>query len=157
MVYLGPIDAAEQSLRYAYTGEVVELKWKNVVDGCLIAYRQKKGRHIRVCVLWKETLEAIKALPRINDHIFTTRYKATLRPSGSHDASEELAKAAKVKVTGSQLRDGAARAVARNNISTINLNILMGHSCSIEDKYVLRDPKMVTDACKAIYKDYMAM
>jgi len=121
----------------------------------LIARRNKEGEEIRICILWEETLAAINALPRVNDYIFTTKDKATLRPSGAHDAFEEIRDRAKLKVTGSQLRDGTIRAMAKGNIQKLNVNIVMGHSSGMEDSYLLSHPEQVEEACRAIYKTYM--
>lgn len=139
-----------------YLGEISELKWENITDdGALIARRDKEGEEIRICVLWKETLAALNALPKINEWIFTTKDKAQLQVGGAHDRFDEIRKRAKIKVTGSQLRDGARYAMAKGNIEQTNANIVMGHSSGMTDAYLLSHPDLVADASKAIYTHYM--
>ena len=140
-----------------YSGEVVDVKWKQIRDGAIIGNRKKKGKYVRICTLWPETKEAIDALPRIPgcDHIFTTYQRVGLTPGGAHDCFNALAERAKVPhVTGSQLRDGAASAAADAQISSLAIDTLLGHSSGMTDKYAKRTAATVRSACDAVYRKY---
>ncbi len=56
------------------------------------------------------------------------------------DADNEL----KPTVTASQLRDGAATAMASGNVNSDLCKIFRRHACGIEDHYVKRNPMSAT-------------
>jgi integrase len=91
-----------------YLQEALNLEWDDIAaNGCIVTNRKKTGKCIRVCVLWQETIDALTKLNRKGDRIF---YSITGNPLTIHGAKwrfEDLVKAAHVKVTSSQLRDGA--------------------------------------------------
>jgi integrase len=148
-----------------YIQEVIRLEWNDIKDGCIVTHRRKQGDCVRVCVLWPETIEALKEIERVNDRIFTTYMRLPIKVCGAQRRFRNLAIRAglavadesgelKPTVTGSQLRDGAATAAASANVNSVLCKILRGHSCGIDDHYVKRNPKMVAPACEAIYNAY---
>jgi integrase len=149
-----------------YIQEVIRLEWDDIKDGCIVTHRKKRGECVRVCVLWPETIEALKSLERIHDRIFTTYLRLPIKACGAQRRFRNLAIKAglcvagddgelKPTVTGSQLRDGAATAAASANVNSDLCKILRGHGCGIDDHYVKRNPKMVAPACGAIYDAYV--
>jgi len=67
---------------------------------------------------------------------------------------KKLLAAAKVSVTGSQLRDGAWTAAVEAGVSENLCLILVGHASGLQDNYVKRNPKMVAPPCEAIWKQF---
>lgn len=139
-----------------YIGEVIDLKWEDIADGCIVTKRKKTGRCIRVCQLWKETLDALAAVERKGASIFYTYAGLPIKVSGAQRRFTVLASKAKADVTASQLRDGAYTAAAAANVSQQICRLLVGHSCGMADHYVQRQPQMVAPACDAIYRHYFA-
>jgi len=165
MDYKSLIDAADAEDRAMlllmlngayYCAEVVRLKWSMVKDGCIITHRNKHGRCVRVCVLWKETLDALSMLPRKTDFIFNAYTGLPLGTKGAEKRFRVLRTAAKVSmaVTSSHLRDGAATAMAQAGVTDKFFAIAMGHRSGISDHYVKRNPNMVAPACEAIRNYY---
>jgi integrase len=140
-----------------YAQEAVNLKWEHInADNQLIARRKKKGRMLRLAVLWPETIEALKAVQRKGDHIFYSYAGSPLTISGAAKRFRKLRKLAGVPhVEANQLRDGAATAAAKAKISGDVHAMLMGHRIGIKDHYALRDVEQVAPACEAIRLYYM--
>jgi integrase len=136
--------------------EVIRLQWSEIRNDTIIARRMKSGRCIRVCVLWKETVEALAKLPRQTEYIFMSREGINLTASGAEKRFRAIRKAANVSdsVTSSHLRDGAATALAAAGIDGVTFSICMGHSSGIKDHYIKSNPTMVAPACKAIREAY---
>jgi integrase len=139
-----------------YLQEVVRLKWSEIKDGAIITHRQKEGRCVRVCVLWQETLDALAAVARKGDHIFYSYQGAPLGVKGAEKRFRELRENAKVAVTSSQLRDGAATAAAGANVNQQIQNVLLGHRSGISDHYVKRNTAMVQPAVDAVRACYFS-
>jgi integrase len=140
-----------------YIRETVRLKRSDFRDGCLVARREKKGKVLRVAPLWKETLEALEAIPKKvdDDHIFFNYAGQPLHRSGATVRFRKLAKRAGVTVLPSQLRDGAFTAAVEANVNEQLCNILVGHRApGMRDNYVLRSPRMVAPATDAVYRKY---
>jgi integrase len=149
-----------------YIQDVIRLRWDAIKDGCIVTHRKKKGECVRVCVLWQETVAALKEIEQIGDFIFTTYMRLPIKVCGAQRRFRKLAIKAglaiadesgelKPTVTGSQLRDGAATAAASANVNSDLCRILRGHACGIDDHYVKRNPQMVGPACEAISRAYM--
>jgi integrase len=138
-----------------YCAEVIRLKWTDIIKGCIVTHRAKEGRCVRVCVLWPETLAALAKVKQKGEYIFYNYAGAPLGIKGAEKRFRELRDAAKVEhVTSSQLRDGAATAMAQANVTEKLCNLLLGHRAGIGDHYVKRNPQMVAPACEAIYRHY---
>lgn len=135
--------------------EVLRLRWDDISETHTIATRRlKKGNKLRVCVLWKETVDALAKLPRSSEYIFVSRYGERLSPHGAGGHFRRLRVAAKVKFSPKQLRSGAATAMAMGKITEEMSNTLMGHDGGISEHYVLADHTMVAPACEAIRRHY---
>jgi len=141
-----------------YLKEAIALQWDDIdfSKGHIITRRKKRGQCIRVCILWRETIEALNALDRHNSWIFNNYAGAPLGVSGGQLRFTKLAKLAGVKATASQLRDGAYTAAVEAKVSFDLCRLLAGHRCGIADKYVKRQPGMVAPACLAVYEHYFA-
>lgn len=144
-----------------YLKEAIELEWEDVKDGCIVTNRQKTGRCIRVCTLWKETTDALGEMKRRGDKLFYTyqgqpiKICGAFRRFGEVRGRAKLTDGTKLTVTASQLRDGAYTAAVEAGVSFQFCQLLAGHSCGMADKYVKRQPQMVKPACDAIYSKYM--
>ena len=137
-----------------YVQEVIRLKWSEIKDNCIVTHRNKEGRMIRVCVLWRETLDALKKVKKSGEFIFYNYAGKPLGPKGADKRFRKLRDHAKIKVTSSQLRDGAATAAAQANVNERLLNLLLGHRSGMNDHYVKRNPKMCIPACEAVHSHY---
>jgi len=139
-----------------YLGEAIRLEWSDIVEGCISTRREKTGKCVRVCVLWPETIEAVRAVERKGDRIFLNYRKEPLRICGAMRRFSALADTAKVPhVTASQLRDGAYTAAVQANVTTALCQLLVGHRSGMADHYVLRNPQMVKPATEAIRAHYL--
>jgi len=139
-----------------YVKEVIGLRWDEINNDCLLTRRNKTGRQLRAAVLWPETIEALNALPHNRDEIFVSYAGEALKQCGGHRRFMRIAKKAEVAVTGSQLRDGAYTEAVAANIQSQLSNIFVGHSSGMDDRYVLRNPKIVKPCCDAVYAAYFA-
>lgn len=137
-----------------YLSEVVRLKWTDIKDGCIITHRHKTGRCVRVCVLWKRTLTALRKVKRKGEYIFYTYAGRPLGTKGGEKRWGRLRERAKSTATSSQLRDGAYTACVEANVTANLCQLLMGHRSGISDHYVKRKPTMVAAACRAIEDAY---
>ena len=136
--------------------ECVDLRWQDVQGGYLIAHRAKKGRFLRIAVLWKETLEALEQLQKTGGHIFGSMTGLPLSISGASKRFRKIRKEAGVKhVESDQIRDGVATAVVAANVNNQIFCLLMGHrNPGVKDNYAKRNPEMVRPACDAVYAHY---
>ncbi len=141
-----------------YIKEAIDSQWSDIQGDCLLSRRKKKGVCVRVATLWPETLEALKAVKRRGDHIFYGKHGARLTESGAGKRFRKLRTSAEVtvEVTASLMRDGALTAAAAANVTEQLCKLYAGHSCGIDDRYVLRNPKMVAPACEAVYRHYFS-
>lgn len=139
-----------------YLQEVIRLEWDDIRDGCVTTRRKKKGQCVRVAVLWKETLDALKDVKRKGAHIFNTYAGEPIKICGAQRRFAALTDKATLLVTASQLRDGAYTAAVQANVSTPLCQLLVGHRSGMADHYVQRNPKMVAPACEAIHRHYFS-
>jgi integrase len=138
-----------------YIGEVIDLEWDDIKAGGIVTHREKQGQCVRVCVLWQETLDALAKMKRRGPKLFHTYQGLPIKVCGAFRRFRELAEAAKVKVTPSQLRDGAYTAAVESGASFALCQLLNGHRTGMADHYVKRNPKMVAPACEAIRRKYL--
>jgi len=141
-----------------YLQEVVALRKPDIKDDRhLISHRKKKGKIVRIAVLWPETIKALEALPNNGDAYFYSETGLPLTISGAEKRFAKLrlkAGAVAASTTASHLRDGAATAAAEAGVSEEICKMLEGHSTGIRDAYVKRNPMMVKPATDAVYKHY---
>lgn len=141
-----------------YCAEVVRLKWAEIKDGCIVTHRNKEGKCVRACVLWQETIDALAAIRKRGDFLFYAPTGKPLKTGGAELRFRTLRDNAEVPktVTSSHLRDGAATAMAEAKVSERELAIVMGQRSGISDHYVKRNPRVVVDACLAVYQRYFS-
>jgi integrase len=142
-----------------YAAEVADVRWDDLdlTRGYLVMDRGKT-QVVRAAVLWPETVEALKALPRI-DGIASPFLTAATRQG--HNANtitkyyRQLRKTAGVceSVKFAHVRDGAYTAACQSAPYDI-ARILGGHRCGMADHYVKRNPKLVSPACDGVRKEY---
>ncbi len=130
---------------------------KNVV----IFDRNKTGQTTRVGILWKRTKNAIQDYLRISGHksdsVFITQYRTPYTAQGLRTAFRFLRDKTDVDrgIELAQVRDGAYSAAIEGGTSETIAKILGGHTISgMSDAYIKRNPRMVTDAVKAIEKHF---
>lgn len=148
-----------------YIKEAIELEWTDIKGDCIVTHREKTGKCVRVCVLWKETIDALSQIKRRGDKLFYTYQGLPIKVCGAFRRFADLVAAAGLEtvdesgkktrlVTPSQLRDGALTAAASANVNSQICSLLAGHRSGIADHYVKRHPKMVAPACEAVYNHY---
>jgi integrase len=140
-----------------YASEVAAMKWSDLdlVNGTLVAKRPKTGV-VRIATLWPATVEAVKAIPRITDHVFVSVHGTTLTAKVLSDDFRELRILAKQPdAQFAQIRDGSYTVVCEAGISLDVCRLLAGHKQGGQtDAYVKRSPRMVKPACDAIAAAY---
>ena len=138
-----------------YPGEAAALLWEeaDLAAGHLVTRRPKTSVS-RIAVLWDETVQALKLVPRRGEHIFNTRVRS-FTVFSTLDRWRKYRKAAQLPedVVFSQVRD-AAYSVALT-VSLEQAKLLAGHRLAgATDHYVRRNPGLVADACTAIRRAY---
>jgi hypothetical protein len=126
-------------------------------------YHAKRGKTkvARCGVLWQRTIDALKQLPKgeYDDCVF---HKADGRQHTDTTVRKwffDLRIAAKVDedVQFADIRDGSyTEAVQGKGVEFQHARVLAGHRSGIADAYVLRNPRMVTEACAAVEMAYFA-
>ena len=140
-----------------YLQEVVRVRWSDIRNGALIGHRAKKGKVVRVAMLWPETIEALAAVKRRGDYIFYSETGLPLTISGASKRYRKLRTAAGVsdKVKAEQFRDGALTAASDAGVPENVCRVYEGHRADgVKDHYVKRNPKFVRPATDAVYKHY---
>jgi integrase len=140
-----------------YAGEASALKWEEVdlTTGEIVTRRPKTGVS-RVAVLAERTVEALKELPRVGDHVFNTRVRSytVFSALASWRKYREAADLPEDLVFG-QIRDAAFTVACR--VSLDQARVLAGHRLpGASDHYIRRSPQFVGDACRAIETIYFA-
>jgi hypothetical protein len=134
----------------------------------LAMYREKKST-VKVAVLWKETVEAIKVFRDHQgcqtDFVFETKttkkntasrlrdeFWRNIRPKISkHYDNKPL-----LKIEFNQIRDAGFTACALAGLHIEQRNYVSGHKNSgDDDAYLLRQPKLAKPACDAMYEYFM--
>ena len=143
-----------------YANEVADLRWPdfNLDDGTMVADRGKTGV-ARVAVLWPQTIEALRKLPRITECLFVT--EATKQPHNANTVTKAFRKlrapAGLETVKFCHIRDGAyTAAVEAAGVQYEHARVLAGHRLGMSDHYVKRRPRLVASACAAIEAAYFA-
>jgi integrase len=140
--------------------DICDLRWRffEFTPGAFISRRKKRGRCIRASMLWPETVEALRAVPRRGNspYVFTsthgTRYN---RNTKINDFKSFREKIGVVGVTFSHLRDGAYTSACHAlGVDWKFAELLAGHKTGMKDKYVLRNPQIVKPATDAVYTAY---
>jgi integrase len=145
-----------------YMEDLCDMKWKHLKldEGVYIARRNKRGRCLRAAVLWPETREAIRALPGGGSaYVFVsnrgTRYNKNTKINDFKDFTTKLGVSG---VTFSHLRDGAYSAACNaKNVKDRFAELLAGHKTGMKDKYVIRNPRVVLPATRAVYRRYFGV
>ena len=144
-----------------YMEETCDLKWESfdLEKKTFISRRKKKGKCIRVAIVWDETVAALKALPRNGSpYVFVSAQGTRYNSAAKINDFAELRTATKVPdtVKWAHLRDGAYTAAAHApGVEGKFARLLAGHKAiGLEDKYVLRHSEVVKPACDAIYRHY---
>jgi integrase len=142
-----------------YMEEVCRLRWEelNLDAKTFVSHRLKRGHVVRVAVLWDETVEALRALPRRGQspYVFTsphgTRYNKNTKINDFKDFRERFGVP---NVTFSHIRDGAYTVACQFAEEKFS-RILAGHKfAGLTDNYVKRNPSFVKPACDAVYRHY---
>jgi len=143
-----------------YMEDVCDLTWSsiNLEVGTLISRRKKRGRCLRVAVLWPETVAALSALPRRGQspYVFASMHGTRFNRNTKINDFRDFAEKAGVRgVTFSHLRDGGYTAACHALGVDMKLaELLAGHKTGMKDKYVLRTPEVVKPATDAVYRAY---
>jgi integrase len=132
----------------------------NLADGIIRFDRAKTGGTTRVCVLWPETVKAIKAYQAAHPHnaktLFVSRTGRALDRNVILSRFAALRDAAGVpdSVTFSHLRDGATCAQDAG-VSGELIDCQLGHKLPGQrDKYIKRSPASVRPVADAMHKHY---
>jgi integrase len=141
-----------------HIGEAVSLRW-NEIDlekGTYATLRGKTGIP-RAAVLWPETVEALKALPRTgSEYVFVSKQGTKFNRAGRTGSFARLRDSVGLTLSFESIRDGSyTTACQAKGVDERQAKVLAGHACGMSDKYVLRNPGYVADACQAVYKAYM--
>jgi len=138
-----------------YLQEVVRVKWSKIKNGCFVSHRAKKGKVVRVAVLWKETIDALAEMPKRTDEVFLSEVGTVLKSSGAEKRFRRLRTDAEIpEVTTSMLRDGAITAAGNAGVKVEIYRVLSGHRSGIDDHYIKRNPQAVKPATDAVYAHY---
>jgi integrase len=141
-----------------YGAEVSDIRWTDIdLDKGVLVADRGKTQVARVAVLWKRTIEAMKALPRTDNVLFRTA--ATKQAHNANTIGKlfrTLRTAANVstEVKFNWIRDGAYTAAVDSGIEFQHAQILGGHRTGMGDHYLKRKPKIVADACDAVERAY---
>jgi integrase len=144
-----------------YMVDICSLKWSdlNLEKGTYFAYRGKTGIP-RAAMLWRETIEAVKAIPHKgqSEFVFTsahgTRYSRNGRMNDFADFRRRAGVVESVKF--SWLRDAAYTLSMEGAPDARMANVLSGHKApGLVDNYVRRNPQFTQPAVDAIYARYM--
>lgn len=141
--------------------DLCELRWNDfdMDKGTYAAIRVKtrRDRIPRAGVLWVETVEAMNALPKRSEYVFTsshgTRYNKNSRVNLFAKLRDRAALPNSVKMN--HIRDGAYTAACHDCPDERWARVLAGHrAAGLQDNYVLRNPEAVRPACEAVYAEY---
>lgn len=140
-----------------YGKEVSDVRWRDLdlVNATLVMHRQKT-KVPRVAVLWQRTAQALEKMPRVSDCPFLTA--TTKQPHNANTINKlfrTLKRSLGLEVDFNHLRDGAfTAAIGGQGVQWQHAQVLAGHRTGMADAYVLRNPRLVADACKAIEAAY---
>jgi len=155
--------------------DIVNMKFSNKTSelgldlkaGTLAMYREKSGT-AKVCVLWGETVEAIKQFREILDvdseYVFATARNN--KNTASHLRDEfwryirpqtlALDPHMSKKIEFNQIRDACFTACANERLPLEQRNYISGHkNTGDDDSYLLRTPELAEPASDACYKYFL--
>jgi integrase len=139
--------------------EVCALRWADIdlERGTFACIRNKTRRQRipRAATLWPETLEALRGVPRRDEHVFISTHGTRFNKNTRINDFKEFRERVGVSATWDSLRDGAYSAACRATVDDKWARLLAGHSApGLQDSYVLRNPDAVRPACEAVYAAY---
>lgn len=142
-----------------YASEAMGVCWEDLnLKARTYLDQRNKTQVIRAGYLWRETVEALKALqPRESGPVFRSSTGLSYHPNSFRKLFDKARKAAQVpvEVEYNNLRDGAYTAACVQGVEFHLTQILAGHRHPGQsDQYVARNPAMVQPACEAIYRAY---
>jgi integrase len=140
-----------------YLEDVCTLQWKDFdLQAGTYSAGRKKTKVIRVGWLWKETVEAIKALPRKGQSplLFTSKTGLRFNASSKYDTYKSLKERAGVTADFSGIRDGAYSAAAAVCDEKTAKLFAAHRFTGLMDAYVQRRPELVKAAADAVYAAY---
>lgn len=143
------------------SGEIADLNKEDIdfEKQTLVTTRNKTGT-TRVGVLWNETIEAIQnylaKAPHKQPQLFNSRMGTRLVSKEIGQIVVQLRRRLKIPedVNFDTIRDGAYTAAIEGGADLLHTKLLAGHKVGMSDQYVRRNPRMVKDACEAIYAKY---
>ncbi len=145
-------------LNCAFYGEDVRMLPLSAIDlkKGTMTFRREKTSMPRVAMLWKETVQAIKAYmkvrPSAKGALILSNHGAPFSYSGLERSFRTLRKRAGVKVTLNQFRDGAFTEACQ--VDERAAKVIAGHSNGMSDRYVMRAPSHTKAAVDAIREHY---
>lgn len=143
-----------------YAKEVSQLRWSEIdMNAGTMVCRRGKTKIIRAAVLWSETLDALRALPRDGEFVLLSERGAAYNVESLRklyaDHRDRCDVAASKFTEFASMRD-AAYTVAAQKTSMQQTVILAGHRVGgLTDSYIARNPQFVADACKAVHAAYL--
>ena len=140
-----------------YLEDLCGLQWTDfdLEAGTYVGVRGKT-QVIRVGVLWPESLDALKALPRTDQSpwVFTSRTGSRYLSHTQHDLFFKFRCQAEVEAPFSSLRD-AAYTIACRTCEDRYSRVFAGHRMpGLMDSYIQRNPGWVKPASDAVYKAF---
>lgn len=143
-----------------YGKEVADVRWSHLdLQAGTLIMRREKTRVARIAVLWPRTVAALAKLAQGGEHPFLTA--ATRQPHNANTIRKAFvqsrAAAALPEVEFNQIRDGAyTYAIQGTGVQLQHVQAMAGHRTGIADHYLLRNPKLVADACRAVEAAYFS-
>jgi len=145
-----------------YPSEVAAVKKAdiNLDEGTLVMDRGKTGV-LRVAMLWRRTIDAIReyqsANPHRSEYVFVSRSGA---PFSDNHVSRNFNRRRDTiglpkTVQFAHIRDGPSSAAFNaDGVEEKHAKVLAGHRSGMSDHYVKRNPRVVATACAAIEDHY---
>ena len=145
--------------------DIEDLQWSmlDLKRGTLQMRRKKRGRVLRIAVLWKRIIKQLKQLQQMqtdSKYVFLNSGGKPYTAGAVSSKWSRLRAKAKIKQTQQEpatfesLRDTAQTEPSATCLDQ-NIDCLMGHSCGISDRYKLRDPKkLVGKVCNVLENYY---
>lgn len=147
-----------------YPIDVIRLRWDMLdLDKGVLCFDREKSAHltkgaaiVRVAVLWKRTVSALRAIKHEGEFVFMAEY-GQLGPARPNKRFNKLLTAAgiKRKLHFANLRDSGQTRAAEAGVPAEQYRVLAGHKLpGVDDNYIRRNPNFVRSACEAIERYY---
>lgn len=140
-----------------YLEDVCTLRWEDFdLQAGTYTGKRNKTSVIRVGILWPETMEAMKALPRKGKSplLFTSQTGLRFNTSSKYDTYASLRKQVSVESPFSSIRDAAYTAAAAS-CDEKTAKLFAAHRFGgLMDSYVQRKPALVKPASDAVHAAY---